>query len=120
MENVTLESLATVAGATIAAGLIVQFVGVVVEMSARAKRLLSLSAGAIGVVGGTFILAPVVDAAVVVLAVFNGMIAGLAASQAYQTATKGIDASVEPEPAVADRFDEGYNPGDPGYDPRNL
>lgn len=96
MENVTLESLATVAGATVAAGIIVQFVGVVVELTARAKRLLSLAAGAVGVVGGTFILAPEVDAAVVVLAVFNGMIAGLAASQAYQTASKGLDAKVTP------------------------
>lgn len=114
MDDVTLASLATVAGATAGAAIVVQFVGAVAALSTTAKRLLSLFSGAVLLVGAVFVINPSPDAGLLVLAAFNGMIAGLAASQAYQTATKGLDAK------VVEKFDEGFNPGDYGYKPPTV
>lgn len=106
MEPISIEALASVAGATVAAGIVVQFVGVFADLSAAGKRMLSAAIGVIALVGATVLLAPEVTVGLVVLAALNGMIAGFAASKTVEVATQGIDAKV-----VA-RNDEGYNDGD--------
>jgi hypothetical protein len=98
MEPITIESLASVAGATVVAGIVVQFVGIFAALSAAGKRMLSAVTGVVSLVGATVLLAPAVDAGLVILALINGMIAGFAASKLYEVATAGIDAKVTPTP----------------------
>lgn len=92
-EEITLESLATVAGAVAAAGVIVAFAGVLFDLSARVKRTLSALVGLIVVVGAT-ILTGGTDLGVLVLAVLTGMSAGLAASKLHELGSEGLDHSV--------------------------
>lgn len=92
-ETITLESLATVAGAVAASGVIVAFAGVLVDLTSRAKRVLSAVVGLIVVLGAT-ILSGVADVGALVLAVLTGMSAGLAASKLQEVGSEGLNHSV--------------------------
>lgn len=96
MEQITLESLATVAGVVAAVAIVVQAIKVVYpgSLSAYALRTLSLVTGLVLWLVVTGFSEIPEDANVVlfwVLAALNGLVAGLAASGAVDTAKYGLD-----------------------------
>lgn len=92
-QGITLDSLVTVAGASAAAAIVVAFAGVLVSLTAKAKRVLSAVVGLIVVVGVT-IATVGASIEILIMAVLNGMIAGLAASKGQETVTEGLNHSV--------------------------
>lgn len=95
MENeITWQALATVAGASVVAGLFVQFVKLFYSnMSAQFTRALAAIFGLIAVVG-TAVLAGPVTVQGVVLAVIVGIQAGLAAAKTFELADNGLNHTV--------------------------
>ena len=92
-DGITVEGLATVAGAVVVSGVIVAFAGVLFSLSSRAKRVLAAVAGLAIVVVGT-VLNGGTGFATYVLAVFTGMSAGLAAAKAQEIGSEGLNHSV--------------------------
>lgn len=101
-DPITWESLATVAGATIGAGLIVQFARTFADLSRATSRRLAAACGLIIVEGVTIADAAATGVAtwhewltMLILGAFVGMTAGLGAAKAYEVAKDGIDHSTE-------------------------
>ena len=97
MDNITWESLATVAGAGIAAGLIVQFIKVFFrqKISDSGYRMIAAVAGLAVVLLVTLVGTAELSVQLIILAVFVGLQAGLSASQTYETIRYGVDHKVE-------------------------
>lgn len=93
-DPLTWEALGTVAGASLAAGVIVQVAGLVLSLSARAKRVIAVLSGLAIVVAVTVTTSDPPTVAAVGLAVVDGMLAGLAASKAYETINHGLSHTV--------------------------
>ena len=98
-DPVTWEALGTVAGASIGAGVIVQVAGILLSLSARAKRIIAVLSGLAIVVTVTITTADPPTVAVVGLAGYNGMIAGLAASKLQESFSHGLDHRVSDAPS---------------------
>ncbi len=89
MNDVNIESLGTVAGASVVAALVVQSANTFFNLTVRGKRQISLAVGFIVVVGMT--IASIGFTFVgIVLASVVGLQSGLAASQAYAVVRDGI------------------------------
>lgn len=97
MEEITIESLATVAGAVPATALLLQFLKVFWSPSGAVLRQLSALVAAVLVVAATVVINDSVTFAGITAAVFAGITAGLAASQAYEVVTEGISYSITSE-----------------------
>lgn len=98
MEPITIEALATTAGATVFAGIIVAFAGIFTNLTAYGKRVLAAVAGLGGVVGAVVLINPAVTVGLIVVAVIDGMLAGLAASKVFEVVTAGLNHKVEARP----------------------
>lgn len=97
MENeITWQALATVAGASVVAGMFVQFTKLFYPLTARQARGLAAILGLVTVVGVALLSGPVTTQTVV-LAVVVGIQAGLAASKSYEMIDKGFGHTVERE-----------------------
>ena len=92
MENITWESLATVAGAGVGAGLIVQFIKLFTgtKIPASGYRMMAGAAGLL-VVMGVVAVNGVWTWPVGILGAFTGIQAGLSASQTYQIGKDGLN-----------------------------
>lgn len=101
-EQITIETLLTVVGATLVAGLLVQVTKIMwSNISDQWTRRLSVIYGVVIMVLGTLLVQPdpdQTDAVVYVLAVLNGLVAGLAASAGFETVRHG-DARVVATPS---------------------
>lgn len=94
MSEISWDTLATIAGASIAAGVFTEFVKKFwASMSDQAYRMVSAASGLL-VVEGAYLLSGVINIQGIILAGFVGMQAGLAASQAYETGKHGLDRTV--------------------------
>lgn len=95
MDEFTLSSLATIAGVTVAAGIITQVVKLLFDnLSAVSIRRVALLSGIVLYVAAGFAVGvdPALNTfAAVLLFLLNGSIAGLAASAVYDTARFGED-----------------------------
>ena len=95
-DPITWQALATVAGASLAAAITVQFVRVFwTSITAKAARMLSATVGLATVVTVTVASGPV-DPQTVGLAVIVGLQAGLAASKLYEIGTEGLNHTTRP------------------------
>ena len=92
MNNITWESLATVAGAGIGAGVVVQFVKVFTrdKINDSGYRMLAAGAGLL-IVMGVVAVNGEWTWPVGILGAFTGLQAGLSASQTYESIRHGID-----------------------------
>ena len=92
MEPITWESLATVAGAGVGAGLVTQFVKIFVrdKLSDAGYRMIAAAAGLVIVLAASLIAAEI-TVQLILLAVLVGLQAGLSASQAYEGIRHGFD-----------------------------
>ena len=92
MNNITWESLATVAGAGIGAGVIVQFIKIFTrdKIGDAGYRMMAAAAGLV-VVMGVVAVNGVWTWPVGILGAFTGLQAGLSASQTYESVRHGLD-----------------------------
>jgi hypothetical protein len=95
-DPITWESLATVSGASGASAMLVGFVRIFVKnMSAQVTRMLAAIFGVLIVEGAVLALgaAGVLE---IILALFSGVAAGLAASKAVEVSQNGLNHDVTP------------------------
>ena len=90
-DPITIESLATVTGASAGAFIIVAFVRIFVKsLSAAAARMLSAVSGLVLVEGAIVLMGPITPETLIVGA-FTGMMAGMAASKGYEIKADGLN-----------------------------
>jgi len=94
--EVTTESLFTVAGATVAVGLVTSGIGMLVTVNAYWKRVIALAVGVVLMVAGAVIsgAGDTPPFAYYTAAVLSGIVVALAASAGHETLYKGLDRRV--------------------------
>ena len=92
-DTITLASLATVAGASAGAYVIVAFTRIFFRtLTAQAARMLSAASGLVLVEGAIALMGPI-SLENLIVGAFTGMMAGLAASKGYEIKTDGLNHS---------------------------
>lgn len=94
--EVTTETLFTVAGATVAVGLVTSGIGMIVSVNAYWKRVIALVVGVVLMVAGAAVSGAGDTPAVpyYIAAVLSGIVVALAASGGHETLYKGLDREV--------------------------
>lgn len=89
--TLTAADLATVAGGSVAAGIVTQFAKMLFGLSPAATRTSALVSGLVFVVGATVLSLNETSALTIALAALVGMQAGMAASATFDAARAGIN-----------------------------